>query len=167
MANFVQTNNNKTAVRELAVPIADVNTFNGIVQAVLDDNPWECTSYIQNDVEQDPVAKSREYYTAWVLYQDNEASTVGQISARAPTVAAFTANIAELLANEALTTAMGGDPVRDTDADRYSCTLKCHAASGEIYYVSFARDRVSVSSYSDDAILTTLETWADTVAALA
>ena len=167
MANFVQTNNQKTAVRELAVPIADVNTFNGIVQAVLDDNPWECTSYIQNDVEQDPVAKSREYYTARVLYQDNEASTVGQISARAPTVAAFTANIAELLANEALTTAMGGDPVRDTDADRYSCTLKCHAASGEIYYVSFARDRVSVSSYSDDAILTTLETWADTVAALA
>jgi hypothetical protein len=167
MANFVQTNNNKTAVRELAAPIADVTTFNGIVQAVLDDNPWGCTAFIQNDVEQDPVSRSREYYTARVLYQDNEASTVGQISARAPTVAAFSANIAELLDNEALTTAMGGDPVRDPDADRYSCTLKCHAASGEIYYVSFARDRVSVSSYSDDAIVTTLETWADTVAALA
>ncbi len=167
MANFVQTNNNKTAVRELAAPIADVTAFNGIVQGVLDDNPWGCTAFIQNDVEQDPVLKSREYYTARVLFQDNEAATVGQISARAPTIAGFTANIAELMANEALATAMGGDPVRDSEADRFSCTLKCHSAGGEIYYVSFARDRVSVSSYSDDALLATLETWADTVAALA
>jgi hypothetical protein len=82
-------------------------------------------------------------------------------------VAAFSGNVAELLANEALTTAMGGDPVRDAEADRFSCTLRCHAESGEIYYVSFARDRVSVSSYSDDALLAMLETWADTVAALA
>jgi hypothetical protein len=33
--------------------------------------------------------------------------------------------------------------------------------------VAFTRDRVTVSSYSDDAILTAVETWADTVPALA
>ncbi|MBP1928369.1 hypothetical protein J2741_000916 [Methanolinea mesophila] len=167
MANFVQTNNQKTAVRELAAPIADVNAFNGIVQGILDDNPWGCTSYIQNDVEQAPVMKSREYYTARVLFQDNEAATVGQITARAPTIGAFSGNIAEIMANEAFATAMGGDPVRDTEADRFSCTLKCHSAAGEIYYVAFARDRVTVSSYSDDGIVTALETWADALPALA
>jgi hypothetical protein len=167
MADFVQTNNTKSAVRELAVPIADVNSFNAIVQAVIDDNPFRCTAYIQNDVQQDPVMRSKNAYTARVVYQDNEASTVGYVTARAQTIAGFNASITELLANEALTAAMGGDPVRDAERDSFSCTLKCHAPSGEIYYVAFTRDRVTVSSYSDDAILATVETWADTVAALA
>jgi hypothetical protein len=35
MADFVQTTNTKTAVRELAAPIADVNAFNTIVAGVL------------------------------------------------------------------------------------------------------------------------------------
>jgi len=167
MADFVQTINTKTAVRELTAPIADVNTFNTVVQAVLDDNPFGCTSYIQNDVQQDPVMKSREAYSARVVYQDDEASTVGYVTARAPSIAGFNASITEVLANEALTTAMGGDPVRDAERDSYAVTLKCHDASGEIYYVAFSRDRVTVSSYSDDAIRTAVETWADTVAALA
>jgi len=92
---------------------------------------------------------------------------VGYVTARAPTIAGFNASITEVLANEALTTAMGGDPIRDAERDSYSVTLKCHDASGEIYYVAFSRDRVTVSSYSDDAIRTAVETWADTVAALA
>jgi hypothetical protein len=33
--------------------------------------------------------------------------------------------------------------------------------------VTIARTRVNLSSYSDDAIRTTVETWADTVPALA
>ena len=45
MADFVLKNNNKTAVRELAVPIADVNTFNTIVQEVITTNPFGCTTY--------------------------------------------------------------------------------------------------------------------------
>ncbi|MBP1927719.1 hypothetical protein J2741_000266 [Methanolinea mesophila] len=167
MADFVQTINTKTAVRELSTPIADVNAFNGIIQGILDDNPFGCTSYIQNDVTQDPVMKSREAYTARINFEDNLAATVGYITARAPSIAGFTANITELLANEALATAMGGDAVRDTDRDSFTCTLKCHDPSGEIYYVAFTRDHVTISSYSDDAIRTAVETWADTVPALA
>ena len=67
----------------------------------------------------------------------------------------------------ALAAAMGGDAVRDSDSENYSCTLKCHDASGEVYYVTFSRDQVRVSSYSDDAIMAAVETWADTVPALA
>ena len=62
---------------------------------------------------------------------------------------------------------LGGDAVRDSDSESYSCTLKCHDANGEVYYVTFARDQVRISSYSDDAIRTRVETWADTVPALA
>jgi len=46
-------------------------------------------------------------------------------------------------------------------------TLKCHDPNGELYNVTFSRDRVTVQSYSDDAILAKVETWADTVPALA
>jgi hypothetical protein len=73
----------------------------------------------------------------------------------------------EILANAALAAAIGGDAIRDSESESYSCTLKCHDANGEVYYVTFSRDQVRVSSYSDDAIKTTVETWADTVPALA
>ena len=73
----------------------------------------------------------------------------------------------DILAETALATAMGGDPVRDYDHESYSCQLKCHDASGEIYYVTFSRDAVRITSYEDDAIRTAVETWADTVPALA
>ena len=75
--------------------------------------------------------------------------------------------ITEILANSALTAAIGGDAIRDSESESYSCTLKCHDANGEVYYVTFSRDQVRVSSCSDDAIKTTVETWADTVPALA
>jgi hypothetical protein len=42
MADFVQSNVTKSAVRELADLIADVATFNTIVQSVITDNPFAC-----------------------------------------------------------------------------------------------------------------------------
>ena len=167
MADFVQTSNTKTAVRELAAPIADASTFSGIIQSVITTNPFGCTAYTLGDVAQDPVAKTRETYTAYILYEDDEAKTIGSINARAKTVAGFIAAITEILANAALAAAIGGDAIRDSESENYSCTLKCHDANGEVYYVTFSRDQVRVSSYSDDAIKTTVETWADTVPALA
>ncbi len=43
--------------------------------------------------------------------------TVGQITAWSNNVAGFNANITGILANANLTAAMGGDPVRDTEAE--------------------------------------------------
>jgi len=167
MADFIQTSNTKTAVRELAVPIADVATFAAVVQEVLDTNPFGCVGYVQGGVNYDGVEKNRENYTAKVNYEDLDAKTVGSISAKAPGAAAMETVAADILADTALATAMGGDPVRDYDHENYSCQLKCHDASGEIYYVTFGRDNVRITSYEDDAIRTAVETWADTVPALA
>jgi hypothetical protein len=167
MADFVQTSNTKTAVRDLAAPIADVTAFNTIVQGVITGNPWVCTAYTYGDVPQDPVMKNREAYTGYVVYEDVEAKSVGFVSARAKTITGFNASIAEILGNAELATAMGGDAVRDSESENYSVALKCHDANGEVYYVTFSRDQVRVSSYSDDAIRTRIETWADTIPALA
>lgn len=167
MANFVQTTNTKTAVRELAAPIADLTTFSAIVQSVISDNPFACTAYTYGDLPQDPVMINRENYTVHVVYEDAEANSVGVITARAKTAAGFNANLAEILGNEPLATAMGGTAVRDSEAESYSCSLKCHDGNGEVYYVTFSRDQVRITSYSDDAIRTKVETWADGVPALA
>jgi hypothetical protein len=118
-------------------------------------------------VAQPPVAKSREGYTTRIEYEDNEARIVGYVNARAPTVAGFTSSVTAILADTSLATAMGGDPIRNSEEESFSATLKCHHANGEIYTVTFTRDQVRVSSYSDDAILTAIETWADTKTELA
>lgn len=167
MGDFIEQSNTKTAVRELAVPIADIATFNTLVAGVVSGNPWSCTTYEVGGVAQPAVAVSRESYVAKVVYEDEEAKTVGNATAKCPTVASFNTAVANILANAALATAMGGDAVRDSAGESYSRTLKCHHSNGEIYYVSFARDSVRITSYSDDAIKTAIDTWADTKPELA
>ncbi|KAF5045243.1 hypothetical protein DSECCO2_483300 [anaerobic digester metagenome] len=167
MADFVQTTVNKTALRNLAVPIADVTSFNNLVQAVIDDNPFGCVGYTGADGQ--PVAavvRNREHYTAKVNFLDGEGKRVGTVSIQSPTIAAFEANAAEVMDNAALATAMGGEAVRNGPGETYYAQLKCHDPSGDDYYVTFTRKTVRISSYQDDAIRTAVETWADAVASL-
>ena len=167
MADFVQSNVTKSAVRTLANPIADVATFNTLVQSVITGNPFACVSYMTAGVTHDPVEKTKEGYAVKIIYQDSDAKVVGNLSDKFDTMAGFTAGAAAILANAALSTAHGGTPVRDTDNETFSATLKCHDPNGELYQVNFSRGRVTLTSYADEAIRTRVETWADTVAALA
>ena len=167
MADFVQSANVKSAVRTLAEPIADVATFNTIVQSVITDNPFECVAYMTAGESHPAVEKTKEAFTAKLVYQDTLAKTVGTGSHKFNTLAGFNAGITALLAAAAVSTAHGGSVVHDVGSDAFSATLRCHDANGEIYMVNFSRDRVTITSYSDDAIRTNVETWADTVAALA
>ncbi|PKL70671.1 MAG: hypothetical protein CVV30_04800 [Methanomicrobiales archaeon HGW-Methanomicrobiales-1] len=167
MADFVQKTITKSAVRVLANPIEDVAAFNTIVESVLTNNPFECVAYMTAGTNHAGVEKTKESYGAKIVYQDNEANTVGTDSGRFSTIAGFNAGAAAILANAALTAAHGGSPYRDTDNETFSATLKCHDANGEIYMVNFTRDSVGLTSYSDDSIRTKVETWADTVPALA
>ena len=167
MADFVQKTITKTAVRELATPIADVSAFDTIVQAVITGNPFGCVAYTEAGVAHDPVEKSKESYVAKVVYQDTLAKTIGKESGQFNTIAGFNAGAAALIASTALATAHGGTPVRDPAGETYSATLRCRDPNGELYMVTIARDRVNLTSYSDDAIRDKVETWADGVAALA
>jgi hypothetical protein len=76
MADFVQSANVKSAVRKLAVPIADVATFNTIVQSVITSNPFACVAYMTAGESHPPVEKSKEAYTAKLVYQDMDAKTI-------------------------------------------------------------------------------------------
>jgi hypothetical protein len=167
MADFVQKTTVKTAVRMLANPIADVAAFNTIVSSVITDNPFGCVAYTVSGVSHAGVEKSKENYVAKIVYQDSLAKSVGTNAGKFNSIAGFNAGAAALLASAPLTAAYGGTPVRDTGSETYSATLKCSDPNGEIYMVTFARDRVNLTSYSDDGIRTKVETWADTVPALA
>ena len=167
MADFVQSNVTKSAVRELADPIADVATFNTIVQSVITDNPFACVAYMTAGLNHDPVEKTKEGYTVKIVYQDSDAKVVGSLSDKFNTIAGFNAGAAAILADTALTAAHTGTPARDFGSETYSATLRCRDPNGELYFVVFGRDSMSITSYADDAIRTKIETWADTVAALA
>jgi hypothetical protein len=167
MADFVQSANVKSAVRKLAEPIADVAAFNTLVQSVITSNPFACVAYMTAGQSLPPVEKTKEAYTAKLVYQDSNAKSVGTGSHKFDTLAGFNAGVTALLAASAVSTAHGGTVVHDAGKDAFSATLKCHDANGELYMVNFSRDQLTLTSYEDDAIRTKVETWADSVPALA
>ena len=167
MGDFVQTGVTKTSVRDLATPFVDIAALDTVIENVLATNPFSCVDFEENGVTLPGVMRGRESYTVRVNYEDNAGTRVGTITARAPTVAAFSACAADILGDTDLVAAMGGDPVRDSTRETYSCQLRCHDANGEDYFVTFSRNRVRISSYEDDAIQARIETWADTVPELA
>ncbi|WP_067051111.1 hypothetical protein [Methanofollis ethanolicus] len=167
MADFTLSTTNKTSVRKLSVPIADAATFDGIVQDILTNNPWGCTPWESAGESHAAVEKASEAYTARIVYEDGVGKVVGTASARAPTLAGFTAAKTEVLNNAALETAIGGSAVADPDREAYACRLRCHDPDGEVYSVTLTRTSVRISSYEDDAVLAAVETWADGVPALA
>jgi hypothetical protein len=169
MADFVPTTVNKTAVRDLAVPIATVTSFNNLVQSVIADNPFGCVGYTTKAGQTiAPVVRNREHYTAKVNFIDEDTGKrLGAVSLQSPSIAAYEANASEVLANTALAAAMGGVAERNNAGETYYAQLKCHDPSGDDYYVTFTRRTVRLSSYQDDAIKDAVETWADAVPALA
>ncbi len=166
MADFIQNSTVKTAVRTLASPIADVAAFNQIVQSVITDNPFACVAYMTGGESHPPVEKTRESYTVKIVYEDSNAKNIGNDSAKYNTIG-FNAGATALLASAANIAAHGGTAIRDGEHETFAATVRCHDANGELYFVNFSRDQVTLTSYSDDAIRTAVETWADTVPALA
>ena len=167
MANFVRGFVVRTAVRELPVPIEDVAAFAAVFNGLVTNNPFGCTPYRVGTETHAAVEKTREAYTGRMIYENGEAQTVGQVTMRCPTVAAYTANVATVHGNAALASAMGCTAAHATDSDSFSATLRFHDANGEVYTLGLSRSRVTLSSYEDDAICTAVETWADPVPALA
>ena len=167
MADFVQQSVTKSATRTLTNPIADADTFETLVNAVVSGNPFTCTAYTVSGVAMDPVAITKRSYGARLVWEDTDAKNVGNTTEKYSTKAGFNAGIAIIMASAPLATAHTGTAIHDPDNDTFSATLRCHDANGELYYVNFSRDRISVTSYSADAILTKVETWADTIAGLA
>lgn len=165
-SDFGQDAQAKIVVRELAHPIADVSTFNLIVQSVITDNPFSCIGYTSDGNNYAPVEKIKEVYTARILYKDNNANIVSTSEETYNSSAEYKSGIAAILADTQLPSAQGGIVVHDSKFDLYSATLKCHDVNGESYNVVFTREDVILAAYSDDSIRTKFETWANTVSSL-
>ena len=167
MADFVQNTNIKSAVRILAEPIADVATFNTVVQSVITGNPFACVAYMVGSTSHQPVEMVRQNYTARIVYEDADAKSVGTDAGKYNSVAGFTAGPAAVLADAANNAAHAGTPSRDPASDSYSATIRCRDPNGELFDLTFTRGQVTLTSYSDDGIRTKVEAWADSVPALA
>ena len=89
MTDFVQTSETKRSVRTLSNPIADVTTFNTIVQSVITANPFGCVAYMTAGENHPAVEKTKEAYTAKIVYQDDDANIVGTGTHRFNSLAGF------------------------------------------------------------------------------
>lgn len=165
MAEFRQKTAAKSAIRVLKDPITDINTFEAIVRNVIMANPFGCISYMKGRKNHTPVENVREIYTAKFVYESANGKRVGNGSESYNTIAGYKAGIAAVISNMANIAAHGGMARHIPASDLYSAMLRCHDPVGEFYFVSITRDRITISSYSDDAIRHRVEAWADSVAA--
>ena len=172
--DFTPTSVVKSAKRTYTAPITDAQTFDDAVAALkAEDNPLGATEYMTAGETVPGVSTSSEYYKATIEYTDTLGETLGTIVITAPTRTAYDDIIAELLAATAITQAYGSGAAanrntanRNTAKDSWNVRLKIHDPTGEIYYLSFTRKDLKITSYESDNILTKVDTWADGVAAL-
>lgn len=150
----------------MKTPFHDVMAFQEGAKSLIRNNPLGCTSYRSVKKHHQPVEKVRELYTAKFVYLDAKGKRIGSGSEVYNSIDGYQNGIAAVISNMANIAAHEGKVKHLPDADLFSVTLKCHDPNGELYFLSMARDRLTLSSYTDDSIRTRVEAWADSVPAL-
>ena len=97
MADFIQKSDVKTSVWNLTIPLADMAAFQALVTDILTHNPWGCVDYVTGGQTIAGVVRGTERYTGKVVYENNQAKTVGQINVSGQTNAGFRSNVAIIL----------------------------------------------------------------------
>lgn len=105
-------------------------------------------------------------YTAKFVYLTPAGKRIGSGQDMYSTLEGYQNGIAAVISNMANSAAHGGKVRHLPDADLFSVILKCHDPGGELYYLAIARDRLTLSSYSDDGIRKRVEAWANGIPAL-
>ena len=167
MTQFRQRAGTKSAVHRLKKPVPDITVFDTVIQVLRLKNPLACTSYRSSKNHHPPVEIVREMYTAKFVYLDEKGKRVGSGSEVFDSVEGYHTGIAAVISNMANIASHRGKAKHLPAADLFSVLLKCHDQNSEIYFLSIARDRVTLSSYTDDSIRKRLEKWTDSVPALA
>jgi len=167
MAVFREKTGIKSAVLYPKNPLPDIGTFAAFVRDILLKNPFGCTSYMTKRKNHPPVEKIREMYTAKFVYLDYNRVQVGSGSDVYNTLEGYEDGIAAVVSNTANALAHKGKAKYTPDADLFSVTLQCHDPDGTLWFMSIARDRVTISAYKDDEVKKRVGEWAKTVPALA
>jgi len=166
MAHFNQRPGTKSAVHRQKKPFPDLAAFSAVVQSLVMDNPLGCTSYFHDRKNHPPVEKVRERYTAKFLYEDTDGKRTGEGQETYHSVEGYEYGIAAVLSHIANFNAHKGKARHIPASDLFSVILKCHDPDGELYFIAISRDRVTVASYTDDAIRRRVERWTDGVPGL-
>ena len=105
-------------------------------------------------------------YTARVIYEDTDANQVGLITIRASDVAGFTTVANHVIADTAIATSLGGSTgPRQCTGDLHGNAEVPRCKRGDLL-PQLHRSQVTLTSFTDDAIRSRVETWADSVPAL-
>ncbi|MFA5237791.1 MAG: hypothetical protein WC362_08065 [Methanoregula sp.] len=166
MATFRPKTQRRSAILYLPVPFPDTRAFTALVQSVIMNNPFGCTSYMTGRKNHPPVEKVREMYTAKFVYLGAGRLRIGSGSDIYHSIEGYEDGIAAVVSNTANAMAHGGKAKHVPDADLFSVTLQCHDPDDALWFLSIARDRITISSYPDDAVKKRVEAWAKTVPAL-
>jgi hypothetical protein len=167
MAEFKPKQGSKSASHNLKRPIATIEEFDRIVQLFLLKNPLGCTSYRSARKNHRPVEKVRERYTAKFVYLNDKKKRIGTAIEMYDSVDGYQTGIAAVISNVANNLSHRGTVKHLPDDDLFSVTIRCCHPGGEVYSLSIGRNRVTVSSYTDDAIRKKVAEWVDSVPGLA
>jgi hypothetical protein len=167
MAEFKPKQGSKSAFHTLKRPIATIGEFDRIVRSFLLKNPLGCTSYQSARKNHPPVEKVREMYTAKFVYLNDRKKRIGAAIDMYDSVDGYQTGIAAVISNVANNLSHRGTVKHLPDDDLFSVTIRCCDPGGEVYSLSIGRNRVTVSSYTDDAIRKKVAGWVDSVPGLA
>jgi len=157
----------KSAFRILKTPFPDIAAFNAVVRSLVMTNPLGCVSFTKARKNHPPIEIVRERYTAKFEYLGPDKKQAGTGLDRYDSVEGYENGVAAVISNMANIAAHRGKVKHIPAADLFSVLLKCQDPGGEQYFLSISRDRVTVSSYSDDRIRKRVEAWSDSEPALA
>jgi hypothetical protein len=161
MPVFIPRPGSKSASRTLKHPIPDIATFDSLVRKLVRSNPLGCTPYFSIRKNYPPVTVVREMYTAKFAYTNPAGKRIGTSSEVYDSVEGYETGVAAMISNVANFSAHRGKIRHRKDLDLYSAILKCNDPNDGIYFVSLARNRITVSSYRDEAIRKKVAAWAD------
>jgi hypothetical protein len=167
MGYFKQKPGTKSIVRTLKHPFPDITAFTNVVWSLILKNPLGCISYMSEKRNHPPLEIAREMYTAKFVYLNAAEKQIGRGLDMYDTVEGYQTGIAAVISNMANIASHRGKVRHLLDADLFSVTLKCHDPNGELYFLSLARNRVTLSSYNNDEIRKRVEKWSGEVPELA
>ncbi len=161
MSQFRNRPGTKSVVRRLEQPFPDITAFDTVLRSLVRKNPLGCKSYAAAKRVHPPVEIVRQMYTAKFVYLNDNGKQVGTGLDRYDSVEGYETGVAAVISNMANIAAHRGKVRHLPSGDLFSALLKCHDADGEMYFLSLARDRLTLSSFKDDRIVKRVRKWAD------
>jgi len=166
MADFLPTSITKAALRSLRYPHATIAGLKTLVDGIVSGNPWSCVPYQRSGMTMPPVEITRQTYTGTVMYQDSMGKIIGKVTVAVPNLTGFNSAINDILTDPDLETFMDGMALHDPLMDKATLVVRACWMDGDVFNVTFTRDAVRLSAYSNDDIINNLEIWADAIPAL-